>query len=93
MGTSPNLPPTVVWAELLLKLLGFLETFLPAALVSYNASLKSKVYAAQATAQIAEAQRRASEASSAVLESAKGLGRRALLDRALAKRPGSKPPP
>ena len=80
-------PPVLPWVELALKLLGFLETILPAALVSYNAHLQSKVRAAEAALLIEQAQRRADAKALAVQESAKGLGRRALLDRALAKRP------
>lgn len=85
-------PKVLGWVELVLALLGIFEKILPAALVSYNANLKMKLGGAKALAEIAEAERKASEKSLAVLEETKGLGRRALLDRALSRK-GPKPPP
>jgi hypothetical protein len=67
-------------------LFSIIEQLLPAILVSYNNHLKSRVASLIVTAEISETQRRALDGEIKIDKQNLTLGRRALLDRAIAKR-------
>lgn len=90
---KPPLPWTVV-LEACLKVLALVQTMLPAVLVAWAGKERRAADNARAEGVIASGRGAGAEAEVRILETTRGLGRRALLDRALAQaRLRAKPSP
>lgn len=82
----PTSKPPLPWAAALdgvLRLLAALQTILPAFLVAWAGKERRDSDHARAALALAEGRAEGAEAEVRILESAAGLGRRALLDRAI----------
>ena len=77
--------PPQAWAELAIKLLSLLEAVVPALLVTWNDQLQGQVAAAKEQRDFAEARLKGELDAKKIGDDSMGLGRRALLDRALSR--------
>lgn len=82
---KPSLPPSawISGLELALKLIGLVETILPALLVAWNDQLRAQVAAGKQRQVLLEAQLKGELDAKRVGDETMGLGRRALLERAV----------